>query len=63
MPMLERLSKKAAGMGKEAAESAVAYVRKVRWSDVTGRMKRNPVQTLVTLTAVGFFTGYLAGRR
>ena len=63
MQMAELMSRKAVGMGREAAEFAVNYVRDLRWSDVKKSMRNKPVQSLIALTAVGFFAGFLAGRR
>ena len=63
MQMGEVMSKKAAVMGRKATECVFDYVRNLRWSDVKKSMKKKPAQSLIALTAVGFFAGFLAGRR
>jgi hypothetical protein len=51
----------------EAATDAVDYVRRrgVRrmGRDLSKCVSRNPVQSMIALTALGFFTGMLAMRR
>jgi hypothetical protein len=77
MAMVDRFTERAMGWSglarsvgenvTEAAESAIDYVRRRGLRrigrDVTRCVSRNPVQSMVALTAFGFLTGMLARRR
>jgi hypothetical protein len=77
MAMVDRFTQRAMGLGglarsvgdnvTEATSCAIDYVRRRglrrMGRDLTRCVSKNPVQSMVALTAFGFLTGLLARRR